>query len=178
MKVRILKDKAEKIIGLSNKSKINKDESYLFKDTNKITMKDTSFPLGLVFLDNKNKVTSKKQAKPFYNGLYSDDLATSVLEIHPDALDKIKIGQILDIDKIKKLKFEKGGIFPYSMLLLDHEGNPQMKLQSHELIISRKETEQLIDMATKANTDEELYELGKLMYKIRKKQKSRKPEYV
>lgn len=178
MKVKILKDKAEKIIGLSNKSKINKDESYLFTDTNKITMKDTSFPLGLVFLDKKNRVTSKKLGKPYFNGIYSDDLASFVLEIHPDALDKIKVGQILDINRIKKLKFKDGGIFRYSMLLLDHKGNPQMKLQSRELIISRKETKQLIDKAVNCNTDEDFYELGKLVYDIRKRQRKRQPEYV
>ncbi|MCS7316956.1 MAG: hypothetical protein NZZ41_01350 [Candidatus Dojkabacteria bacterium] len=69
---------------------------------------------------------------------------------------------------------------PYNatMVLLDHRGEPQMYLEGGELVISRVETEKVIELAKKAKTDEDFIKLGKLMYEIRSKQKKRKPQFV
>jgi len=173
MKIKILKTKSDKIIGLSNRNKIDKNEAALLLDTNIITMKDTKFPLTLVFLDKNNKIISIKDGTPFSNKLYKEEEATSVLEINPDIKDKFKIGKIINFEKLRKNKYERGGVLDDSMILLDHEGNPQMELYTKELVVSRKETEQLIKLAKKTNTEKELYELGRLMYEIRMKQRQR-----
>jgi len=178
MKIKIFRDKSDKIIGLSNKSKIDKNSAALFLNTNKITMKDTSFPLGLVFINKDNKVTSIQDGKAFSSKLYTDDKATKVLEVNAEIIDKFKINQLLDIEKLKKLKFERGGLVKSNSVLLDHKGDPQMDLQMNELIISRKETKEITELAANSNTEQELVQLGKLMYDIRMQQKGRSPEYT
>lgn len=64
------------------------------------------------------------------------------------------------------------------MVLLDHRGEPQMYLEGGELVISRVETKDLINLAKKVKTEEDLIKLGKMMYEIRSKQKKRKPQFV
>ena len=73
-------------------------------------------------------------------------------------------------------KFKKGGINNSpSMVLLDHAGKPQMYMQGGELVVSIKETEKLVDLASnsKSNDTEDMYQLGKMMYEIRMKQRNR-----
>lgn len=65
-----------------------------------------------------------------------------------------------------------------TMVLLDHRGEPQMYLEGGELVISRVETKDLINLAKKVKTEEDLIKLGKMMYEIRSKQKKRKPQFV
>jgi uncharacterized membrane protein (UPF0127 family) len=178
MKVKIFRDNAEKIIGFSNKSSIDKNYGGLFLNTNKITMKDTSFPLGLVFINKDNKISSIQEGKPFSTKLYEDDSASKVLEVNHSIIDKFKINQLINVDKLRKLKFQQGGINRSSDVLLDHKGEVQMDLEMGELIISRKETKELTELAAKADTERELVELGRMMYDIRIKQKNRKPEFV
>lgn len=178
MKIKIFRDKAEKIIGLSNKSGIDKNYGGLFLNTNKITMKDTSFPLGLVFINKDNKISSIQEGKAFSTKLYQDNSANKVLEVNHNIIDKFKINQLINVDKLKKLKFQQGGINRTSDVLLDHKGEVQMDLEMGELIISRKETKDLTELAAKAENERDLVELGKMMYNIRMKQKNRKPEYI
>lgn len=173
MKIKIFKDKKEKIIGLSNKSSLDRNEAGLLMDTNVVTMKDTSFPLALVFIDKNNKITSIKDARPFDTKLYKDKSAQSVLEISPEIKDKFKVGSLINIDKLKKKKFERGGTLDKGFVLLDHKGRVQTKIELNELIISREETKKLTELASKAETEKDLFELGKLMYNIRMKQKAR-----
>lgn len=65
-----------------------------------------------------------------------------------------------------------------TMVLLDHRGEPQMYLEGGELVVSRKETETLVELAKKAKTEDDFIKLGKMMYEVRSKQKKRKPQFV
>jgi hypothetical protein len=64
------------------------------------------------------------------------------------------------------------------MVLLDHNGNPQMYLRGGELVISRVETKKLIEMAKSASSEDDFINLGKYMHQVRMKQRARKKEYV
>lgn len=78
------------------------------------------------------------------------------------------------------MKSEKNLLKPpgANMVLLDHNGNPQMYLRGGELVISRVETKKLIDLAKSIKNEEDYIKLGKYMYEVRMKQRARKPEYV
>ena len=65
-----------------------------------------------------------------------------------------------------------------NMVLLDHDGNPQMYLKGGELVISRVETKKLIDLVQSAKTEDDYIKIGKYMHEVRMKQRARKPEYV
>jgi hypothetical protein len=65
-----------------------------------------------------------------------------------------------------------------NLVLLDEKGNPQMYLQGGELIISRKETEELINLSKKVKSDDDYIQLGKMIHKIREKQKRNKDQYT
>jgi hypothetical protein len=65
-----------------------------------------------------------------------------------------------------------------NMVLLDHNGNPQMYLRGGELVISRVETKKLIEMAKSASSEDDFINLGKYMHQVRMKQRARKKEYV
>ena len=78
-----------------------------------------------------------------------------------------------------KFKKRGGGKSPnnsHSMVLLDHTGKPQMYMKGGELIISRKETKKIIDIASNMQTnssEDAFYELGKYMYNVRMAQRKR-----
>lgn len=61
---------------------------------------------------------------------------------------------------------------PYNatMVLLDHLGEPQMYLEGGEIVISRKETEELVKKSKTAKTEDDFIELGKMMLEVRLKQ--------
>lgn len=53
-----------------------------------------------------------------------------------------------------------------------------MELEGGELVISRKETKQLIDLVKKAKSEKDILEVGNFLLNVRLKQRKRKPEYV
>lgn len=59
------------------------------------------------------------------------------------------------------------------MVLLDHNGSPQMTMEGGERIFSRESTKKIIDLATKANDEDSLYNLGEAVYKEIKAQNKR-----
>lgn len=82
--------------------------------------------------------------------------------------------KLQELTQNSQKKYQAGGVSPNAnMVLLDHTGNPQMYMEGGELIISRKETKKIIDLAQSAETEEGLYELGKYVYSVRMKQRER-----
>lgn len=65
------------------------------------------------------------------------------------------------------------GNYKHNMVLLDHKGSPQMRMQGGEVVFSRVSTNKIIDLALKANDEQSLYELGEYVYKERKAQRKR-----
>lgn len=59
------------------------------------------------------------------------------------------------------------------MILLDHKGQPQMDMIGGERIFSRVSTKKIIDLASKANDEKGLLELGKAIYNEIKAQNKR-----
>lgn len=57
-----------------------------------------------------------------------------------------------------------------ALYLLDHNGVPQIELYGGEIIFSQKSTIDIIEAASKGNSDEDLYNLGMIVYKERKAQ--------
>ncbi len=84
-KIAVPTTESEKRVGLSNKDSIEVNEGMLFKNVNIITMKNTKFPLKLVFLDNNLKVIDIQEAEPYATQLYKNNKATHTLELHPEA---------------------------------------------------------------------------------------------
>ena len=67
------------------------------------------------------------------------------------------------------------------MLVLDEDGNVQMKLEGGERIFSRISTRKIIKQALKAyrdETDSSFIKLGKMVFKELDAQDGRDPEYV
>jgi len=64
------------------------------------------------------------------------------------------------------------------LLLLDHNGQPQMKLGGREIVFSRVSTKKILDLAEKASDGDnrDILALGKFVYQERMKQKKRDKE--
>lgn len=57
-------------------------------------------------------------------------------------------------------------------------GEVQSQLEGKERIYSRADTKEIITLARKAKTEDDLAKLGKLVYNATRKQDSRKPDFV
>ncbi len=169
----------EKNIGLSNRDSLPEDEGMLFvinndeKDEDGLvwfTMKDTKFPLDIIFINEDLEVVQVSKGEPMSETpIYGP--GDYVLELNADS--EVKIGD--DIEFISEKEVNK------KMIVLDTEGNPQMTLDGGERIMSIKNTKTLIKFAKKAyvtNNDNDYKALGKRVFKFLETQNNATPEYV
>lgn len=65
-----------------------------------------------------------------------------------------------------------------TLVLLDHDGKPQMELTGKEIVFSRVSTKRILELAEKAKngTEDDLLALGKYVYDERMRQKKRDGE--
>lgn len=94
--------------------------------------------------------------------------------INPDSLSDQQ-RKVLPLKYLPKNNIQsKGFVFKNGgMFLLDHKGIPQMKMQGGEIIWSRKDTANIVSAAMKADDDDGLLELGKIVHAARKKHHNR-----
>ena len=171
----IAKSEEQKKQGLQNFKSLPSDEGMLFviNESNPVEtffhMHNVPFPLDLIFMDDEFKVLDVKKGEPEDDKI--EGIASYVLEVN--AGSGIKIGEEADLEDEDSSE--------YVMKVLGPTGEVQMKLESGERIVSRKETKILIKKALKANItkeDKDYKALGKYMFKVLKGQDKRPAEYV
>lgn len=170
--------------GLSKHKSLDEDEGMLFcydspQRLLTYTMRDTILDLDIIFIDEEGVVISVHRAKGNSSKPIQERYAQFVLELPMGS--GVKPGFEMDELDEDFTEEEKDFAKQNKMLVLDENGDVQMKLEGGERIVSRIETRKLIKQALKAyrlDSDEEYIKLGKLVFKILKKQDSREPEYV
>lgn len=192
-KVAIANTEEEKYTGLSNITSLAEDEGMLFiydepQEDLWFTMEDTSIDLDIIFIDEEGNVTSVHSVKAKSEDPIEDDKnnAQFVLEVpfgsNIKAGDEVTIEEIPDEDLDEDLTEEdKETLSRSKMLVLDENGNVQMKLEGGERIFSRIKTKQFIKAALKAyRTDDDLdyRRVGRIVFKELEAQDSREQEFV
>lgn len=185
-KVLVAETPEEKKIGLSKTSNLPEDCGMLFEyeEPQKelyFTMEDTSIDLDIIFLDSEGEVISVFPTKAHDPEPVMEEDVQFVLEVNINS--GIKPGDELqeieeddEEDYTDEEKEELG-----RMLMLDSNGNVQMKLQGGERIVSMIETRKLVKSALKAyhsDEDSDYKKVGKLIFKILDGQDSRDAEYT
>lgn len=177
--VKEAKTKEERIKGLQNITKLDKDKGMLFyfnpEDKVSMWMKDTKIPLDIVFINEDQEVTKVHKGLPNDTTLVSSPDTAYVLEVK--AGSGIKCGDFLEFDDDD----DSGPV----MKVLASDGSTQMELWGGERIVSRRETKILIKKAKLAeqNKNTPQFEnkckvLGRYMFKVLKGQNTRPKEYV
>lgn len=177
----------EKEIGLSRAKELPEDCGMLFKYDEPqyelyYTMQNTSIDLDIIFIDSDGEVISVHSVKAHDPEPVVEEDAQYVLEvnIYSGIQKGDEMDELPDDDEDEEFtddeKKELG-----SMLMLDADGNVQMKLHGGERIVSMIETRKLIKTALKAyhsDEDSDYKKVGKLIFKILDRQDSRDPEYT
>lgn len=189
--VAIADSEDEKVTGLSQVTKLAPNEGMIFIYDNPqedlwFTMEDTRIDLDIIFINSNGEVTSVNTCKALSKKPVRDvaDNAQFVLEVNANS--GIKKG-----DQLEQLKTEEDDegftsedrdlAQKSKMLVLDKDGNVQMKLEGGERIFSRISTRKIIKQALKAyrdETDSSFIKLGKMVFKELDAQDGRDPEYV
>jgi hypothetical protein len=132
-------------------------------------MKDTLIPLDIVFINEELEVIHVEEGVPNTEDLITKDNTLMVLEVNKNS----------GILKGDDLIFDKD--IDTEMLVLDENGESQMKLKGGERIFSRPNTKILLKFAKKAyftKKDNDYKALGKRLFKFLEIQDSNDPEYV
>lgn len=181
--VKVASTDEERTEGLSTTEKLPEEEGMLFvyeepEQWLVYTMRDTSIDLDIIFIDENKKVISVNTVEAFdVKPVICSEYAQYVLEVNANS--GIKPGDELDDSELTDE--EKETVSKSKMLVLDENGDVQMKLFGGERIISRIKTRQIVKQAIKAynlDTDDEYIKLGKMVFKELDAQDQRAPQYV
>lgn len=170
--------------GLSKIKEIKKGEGMLFifpEPTDAyFTMENTNVDLDIIFIDNDGIVVEVKSVKAKDpNPVVCDFPYRFVLETKINS--GIKKGNELEYEDLDFTEDEEEQIHRSKMLVLNSDGDVQMKLVGGERIVSMIKTRQLIKAALKAyKTDADLdyKKVGRLIIKELNAQDNREPQYV
>ena len=130
-------------------------------------MEETDIDLDIIFIDSDGEVLeihSVEARDP--NPVVCESEYQYVLEVNIDS--KIQEGDELDLEDNEFSDEEKEQIKQSKMLVLNSDGNVQMKLVGGERIVSMIKTRQLIKAALKAyrsDNDSDYRRVGKLIFK-------------
>lgn len=170
--------------GLSRCKSLKADEGMLFifdePTTSSFTMEETDIDLDIIFIDSEGEVLevhSVEARDP--NPVVCESEYQYVLEVNIDS--EIQEGDELDIEDNEFSDEEKEQIKQSKMLVLNSDGDVQMKLVGGERIVSMIKTRQLIKAALKAyrsDNDSDYRRVGKLIFTELDAQDSRDPQYV
>lgn len=187
-RVAIAESLEEKQTGLSKVKELPGDAGMLFvydepQEDLWFTMQDTAIDLDIIFLDEDMEVTSVHPCKAYSKKPIQDveGNAQFVLEVNKNS--GVSIGDELEgfesdedyTDEDRKTASKS------KMLVLDENGNVQMRLEGGERIFSRISTRKIIKQALKAyrdETDKDFIKLGKMVFKELDAQDNREPQYV
>lgn len=159
--------------GLSRVKRLPKESGMLFifpePVSDYFTMKDTSIPLDIIFMDEEGVVVKVVGARPHDLAPIECSDYQYVLETNPNS--GVEIGDEMDQDEDDDPK----------MLVLDSNGDVQMSLQGGERIFSRISTRRIIKAVLKAyktDSDSSYRRVAKIVFDELDAQDSREPEYV
>lgn len=186
--VYIAKSEEEKEIGLSQVDSLKDGEGMLFvydepQEDLWFTMADTSINLDIIFMDEEGMVTTVNHCKAMDPNPIPDTVGNAqyVLEVNMnsgirpgDELEEVDDEELTQEEKEEAVKNSR-------MLVLDENGNVQMKLEGGERIFSRISTRKFIKAAIKAyrsDNDADYRKVGKLVFSELNAQDNRDPEYV
>lgn len=169
--------------GLSRVKDLDEDEGmlFVFEEETEVpfTMADTSIDLDIVFIDDSGEVITVKSVKAFdETPVRCGGPFSFVLEVNYNSGieegDMVKFDDALSEEDMEKLKHSK-------MLVLNSEGDVQMRLEGGERIVSMIKTRQLIKAVLKAykiDTDQYYKKVGRLIINEFDAQDNRDPQYV
>jgi uncharacterized membrane protein (UPF0127 family) len=171
--------------GLSVVEGIDPDEGMLFvfpsPGKHQMWMRDTDFPLDMIFLDEDFVVLGVESALPDNDDLIGSwDNVKYVVELPAGSADACDIQEGDELEDMEAELFEcteDPGDTP-NMQVLDQDGNVQMEIVGGERIFSRISTKAMVEKAKSAETDAELIDLGRYVAKEIIKQNNRETETV
>lgn len=168
--------------GLSRVKSLDSDEGMLFihdeVTSGYYTMKDTSIDLDIIFIDEEGTVIKVVTAKAHQEDPIECEGYKYVLEVNPDS--GIEEGDELDFEDDEVSEEEKNSV-KKEMLVLNSDGDVQMRLQGGERLFSRIFTRKLIKAALRAyksDEDEDYKRVGRFVLKELDAQDSRPPAYT
>ncbi len=182
--VEVADTEEKRVDGLSRVKKLADDEGMLFifeePTTTTFTMAETSIDLDICFIDGDGVVISVESVKAkTKEPVRCSQPYSFVLEVKINS--GVQPGDELDQDDEDFSEDEKQQVSKSKMLVLDSNGDVQMKLVGGERIVSRIKTRQLIKAALKAyktDEDKDYRRVGKLIINELDAQDSRDPQYV
>ena len=181
--IEIADTEEKRMIGLKNIDSLKDKQGMLFifdnLTTGSFTMKETKIDLDIIFIDEDKEVLEVHSVKAFDpNPIICSEPYMYVFETNINS--GIKKGDELDFDD-DFTEDEMTEIKKSKMLVLDSEGNVQMKLIGGERIISRIKTKQLVKAALKAyktDNDSDYKRVGRMILKELNAQDDRPTQYV
>lgn len=182
--VSIADTEKERKIGLSKCTDLPKDEGMLFVFDEPVnqyfTMAETDIDLDIIFIDEEGTVISVNSIKArTEDPVVCEHKYKYVLEVNIDS--GIQVGDELDQEDIEFSDEEKEQVKKSKMLVLNSEGDVQMKLEGGERLCSMIFTRRLIKQALKAyKTDNatDYRRVGRMIFKEFDAQDSRPSQYV
>ena len=186
-KVLVAETEEDKVTGLSKTKELPDDCGMLFvyeepQEELYYTMQDTEIPLDIIFLDAEGVVISVNSVEALEKEPVYEEDAQYVLEVNihsgiqeGDEMEEVESDEEDDSDLTDD---EKQQVSKSRMLVLDSEGNVQMKLQGGERLFSMIFTRKLVKAALKAyhsDDDNDYKKVAKITFKELDAQDSRKP---
>lgn len=171
--------------GLEPYSYLKEDEGMLFifdeETTDYFTMKNCGIDLDIVFIDSEGEVIQVSSVKAYdSNPVTCGEPYQFVLEVNINS--GIEVEDELEQDDESLNEEERQFVGEHNkMLVLDANGDVQMKLSGGERIFSRICTRKMIKAAIQAyreDTDIAYRKVGRLVLKELDSQDSREPEYT
>ena len=171
--------------GLEPYSYLKDDEGMLFifdeETTDYFTMKNCGIDLDIVFIDSEGEVIQVSSAKAFdSNPVTCEEPYQFVLEVNINSGIEVEDELEQEDDSLSEEEKQFAGQ-KNKMLVLDANGDVQMKLSGGERIFSRICTRKMIKAAIQAyreDTDLAYRKVGRLVLKELDAQDNRQPEYT
>lgn len=188
-RVKIASTEASRRKGLKGVKTMPKDAGLVLKfdkaDRVPITMEGMEIPIDIVFIKD-NKVQKVKSAKPGDKDVTHSEPSDQILEINLKGGGKLKRGMSVEtVGEVKEdgtIEYQEGGSLKGDDVhVLDQQGNVQMKAKGDERIFSRKHTQQLYDLSSKAFKSKEAKDyksVGRAMVRMLKQHETQAPEFV
>lgn len=168
--------------GLSRVKSLDSDEGMLFiydeVTSGYYTMKNTSIDLDIIFIDEEGTVIKVVTAKAHQKDPIECEEYKYVLEVNPNS--GVEEGDELDFEDDDISDEDKSRV-KKEMLVLNSNGDVQMRLQGGERLFSRIFTRKLIKQALKAyksDEDTDYRRVGKMVLKELDAQDSRPAQYT
>lgn len=182
--VRIADTEEARRIGLSKETELPEDEGMLFvfeePSTSLFTMAETSIDLDIIFIDEEGEVIEVHSVKAHdEKPVECKEEYCYVLEVNYGS--GIEEGDQLESESEEFSDEEKDFTKQNKMLMLDENGDVQMKLVGGERIVSRVKTRALIKAAIKAyrnDTERDYRRVGKMIMVEFFNQDQRPSQYV